>query len=82
MKKYTFLCGGDRGAWESEVTIELSEEEEEILKLYAENDRNEFIDRFHPTESIWSKIVHSLEEQCDDDFDSSMLVVRIPNGLK
>ena len=27
MQKYDFLCGGDRGAWECLVDVELSDEE-------------------------------------------------------
>ena len=82
MKAYEFLCGGDHGAWESYVTVELTDEEETLLKKFAADDRNEHLDWFPPMDSIYTKVVKELEEQCTDDLNMDSFVIWIPSEFK
>lgn len=82
MKKYEFLCGGDHGAWETYVTVNLTEDEESLLKEYASDDRNEMLYWEEPMDKIYEKVLKELEKQCDDELDANSLVVWVPFGLK
>ena len=78
--KYEFVCGGDHGAWECLVDVELTDEEEHILKDHAQE--NDFVSVFPPTEKIWGKVMLALEEQCDEDADLSDAMIRVPVGMR
>ena len=80
MKKYDFLCGGDHGAWECIVTVELTDEEASILKEEAKKDF--CLSCFPPTEDIWCKVSEALEQECDDDLDMNSVVIWIPTELR
>jgi len=82
MKAYEFRCGGDHGAWECLVDVKLTDEEETILKEFAKDEKNEFIDWFPPMDKIWTKVMSELEKQCTDDFDADSVVIWIPTGLR
>lgn len=78
LKKYEFHCGGDRGAWECDVTVSLTDEEEACLKEYAKDERNEFLGWYPPVDKIWSKAMKALEDQCDEDAELNDVVIWIP----
>ncbi len=82
MKSYEFLCGGDRGAWECYVDVELTEEDESILKDFAKDYRNEHVSQFEPTDKIYSKVVDELSKQCEYELNMNSLVIWVPNGFK
>ena len=82
MSKHEFLCGGDYGAWECYVTVELTEEEETILREFASDDRNEHLDRFEPKGKIWKKVVKELKKQCEEELNMASLVIWIPSELR
>ncbi len=65
MQKYDFLCGGDRGAWECLVDVELSDEEKSQLSSYGQN--HEFLDWEDPVKDIYQKVFDALDEQCRDN---------------
>lgn len=81
MKAYTFHCGCDRGACECYVSVQLTEEEEAILKEYVKNDMIEFVSHFAPTDRIFTKVALALEDQCEDICGDS-LVIWIPTGMR
>ena len=63
--KTRFLCGGI--SWECFVDVDLSEEEINVLKEYAENHpMEEHLSYFTPTSEIYNKVSLALEEQCND----------------
>ena len=98
MRKYDFLCGGDHGAWECLVDIELSDEEIGRLSIYGRE--HEFLDWEDPVKDIYQKVFDALDEQCrdnqyllddndnekDDEADDEIYlqdaVIRIPYELK
>ena len=81
MKDHEFLCGGDYGAWETEVTVGLTEEEENIL--HDQLVKGELhIYRFPPTDKIFTKIYRNLKKQCDGTIDKSSIVIWIPSELR
>lgn len=80
MKSFEFNCGGDRGAWETLVDVSLTDEEAFILKQFAKE--NDILDRCALTESIWSKVMDALKDQCDEDADLSTTVIWVPFGIK
>lgn len=82
MKSYEFLCGGDHGAWETYVTVELSEAEELLLKEFASDDKNDKLDWFEPMDKIYFKVVEELSKQCDDELDMDSLVIWVPSELR
>ena len=82
MKSYEFLCGGDGGAWETEVTVNLTEEEESILKKFSSNPLNEHLDWFPPEDKVYFKVVEELAKQCDDDLNMDSLVIWVPFELR
>ena len=77
MKTYEFLCGGDGGAWECLVDVELTDDEVARLTEYAE--RN---DTMFPDDSImdiYQKVSDALDQQCDDSIDNMYdIEIRIP----
>lgn len=76
--KHEFLCGGDHGAWECEVTVDLAESEEELIRQFASNELNERLDWFPPMDKIYSKVVSCLQELCEDELDMDTLVIFVP----
>ena len=78
MKSYEFRCGAE--GWECLVDAELTEEEATLLKNYAQE--NDFVSAFPPTEKIWSKVMLTLEAQCDEDADLSDATIRVPVGMR
>lgn len=82
METYEFHCGGDRGAWECIVDVQLTDDETELLKEFAQNADDEFLYWEPPMDKIYSKVLLELEKQCDDNFDADTVVIRFPYGLK
>lgn len=80
--KHEFLCGGDHGAWECYVTVELTNEEEALLKEFASDERNEHLDWFPPMSGVYTKVLKELEEQCTDDLDMDSLVIWVPSEFR
>ena len=65
MQKYEFLCGGDHGAWECLVDVELTDDE--ICRLSKYGKDHEFLDWEDPVEDICQKVFNALESQCRDN---------------
>lgn len=82
MSSHEFLCGGDYGSWECLVDVRLNDEEETILKEFAKDDRNEHLDWFPPMDKIYKKVLKELEEQCDDELNTSSIVIWVPSEFK
>ena len=80
MKTYEFLCGGDHGAWECLVSVDLNSEEESRLIEYAQD--HEFLEWQSPIDDIYRKVSEALDEQLDDDSDPGPIMVWVPFGLR
>ena len=80
MKTYEFQCGGDHGAWECMVDIQLDEIDSDILEEYSQS--HEFLDYEDPVKNIYSKVYRALEAQCDDDADLNNIMIWVPFGIK
>jgi hypothetical protein len=79
MKEYEFLCGGDYGAWETTVTVELSEEDANRLREYGKTD--EFLILCAGVDDIYRKVYKALKQQCDDTFDPDTVMIWVPFSL-
>ena len=62
METYEFECGGDRGAWDSLVDVELSDDEVLRLKSYAQD--HEYLDEEPPVEDLYQKVYDALLDLC------------------
>ena len=82
MKSYEFLCGGDHGAWECYVTVELTEEEEKLLREFGSKNQNDRLYWFAPMDKIYFKVVEELAKQCEDDLDMDSLVIWVPTEMR
>ena len=82
MKSYEFLCGGDHGAWETYVTVDLTEEEEDLLRKFGSKEQNERLDWFEPMDKIYFKVIDQLSKQCEDDLDMDSVVIWVPSEMR
>ena len=82
MKSYEFLCGGDRGAWETEVTVDLTEEDEAVLTKFGADDRNEHLYWTEETDKVYSKVIDALVDQCDENLDVDSVVIWVPSEFR
>ena len=62
METFEFLCGGDHGAWECLVDVELSEEEIQFVREYSR--KNAYLDCEFPVEDIYQEVYSGLVDQC------------------
>lgn len=76
--KHEFLCGGDYGAWECEVTVELTEKEENLLQEKHE----EHLYWFPPLDGIYNKVIAELEQQCTEEINLNSLVIWVPSEFR
>lgn len=76
MKSFDFECGGDYGNWECLVSVDLTDEQAEVLKEYAQN--HEFLDKEPPVKDIYRQVFSALKDDCDEDANLSRVVIRVP----
>lgn len=62
MSSFEFICGGDHGAWECCVDVELTDAEASCVKEYSKSNDNLFNDG--TVASVYNKVYKALIDQC------------------